>query len=72
MKKLFALAVVGMTMIAAEAGAMDSQLRPDQVEFRSLYKDMVETDSSITSGSCTALADKIEAHMRANGLAPPK
>lgn len=42
-------------------------LRPDQAKFRALYKEMVETDTSITTGSCTALADKIEGHLKEAG-----
>ena len=50
------------------AHAADAPLRPDQIEYRALYKDLVETDTSITTGSCTLLADKIEAHMKARGF----
>ena len=53
-------------LVSANAAA--APLRPDQIEYRALYKDMVETDSSITTGSCTVLADKIEAHMKARGF----
>ena len=56
----------------ALAHAADAPLRPDQVEYRTLYKDMVETDTSITTGSCTVLADKIEAHMKARGFTDPE
>jgi acetylornithine deacetylase/succinyl-diaminopimelate desuccinylase-like protein len=42
-------------------------LRPDQAAFRALYKELVETDTSITTGSCTLLADKVEKHLRAAG-----
>ena len=68
MKKVVLGALLGASILSVQARAADAPLRPDQQAFRSLYKDMVETDSSITSGSCTALADKIEAHMRANGF----
>ncbi|WP_295530651.1 M20/M25/M40 family metallo-hydrolase [Novosphingobium sp. Chol11] len=44
-------------------------LRPDQQAFRELYREMVETDTSITTGSCTALADKIEVRLKAGGFA---
>ncbi|NBW76088.1 MAG: M20/M25/M40 family metallo-hydrolase [Sphingomonadaceae bacterium] len=54
-------------MLGAAAHAQDT-LPPDKAKFRSLYKEMVETDTSITTGSCTALAGKIEAHMLANGF----
>ena len=54
-------------MVGASVQAQDN-LAPDKAKFRSLYKEMVETDTSITTGSCTALAGKIEAHMLANGF----
>ena len=54
-------------MVGAAAQAQDN-LPADKAKFRSLYKEMVETDTSITTGSCTALAGKIEAHMLANGF----
>lgn len=62
--------VSALTLTALASGTALSQPapRPDQLEFRSLYKEMVETDTSITTGSCTALADKIEARMRARGF----
>ena len=41
--------------------------RPDRAEFRALYKELVETDTSVTTGSCTLLADKVERHLRAAG-----
>ena len=49
--------------------ATQGQDRPDQQRFRALYKEMVETDTSITTGSCTALADKIVARFKAAGFA---
>lgn len=57
--------VLGMVGVSAQA---QDGLSPDRAKFRSLYKEMVETDTSITTGSCTALAGKIEAHMLANGF----
>ena len=67
MVKAALLALTGASLLAGPAFAQDA-LRPDQVEYRALYKDLVETDSSITTGSCTLLADKIEAHMTARGF----
>ena len=57
--------VLGVLGTAAQA---QDSLSPDKAKFRTLYKEMVETDTSITTGSCTALAGKIEAHMLANGF----
>lgn len=61
-----AMLVAGAAM--AQAPAPAAKLPADLAEFRALYKTMVETDTSITTGSCTVLADKIEAHMRAAGF----
>ncbi|MBT2188888.1 M20/M25/M40 family metallo-hydrolase [Sphingobium nicotianae] len=61
------LAGAALTLLAGAGYAADGPLRPDQTAFRALYKELVETDTSITTGSCTALADKIEAHLRAAG-----
>jgi acetylornithine deacetylase/succinyl-diaminopimelate desuccinylase-like protein len=50
-----------------DALAQAVQLRPDQAEFRALYQELVETDTSATTGSCTALASKIAGHLRQAG-----
>jgi len=54
-------------VIAGVSAQAEESLRPDQVAFRGLYKELVETDTSITTGSCTLLADKVEARLRAAG-----
>ena len=56
-----------MWIPALAAMAQSDPLRPDQVEYRALYQELVETDTSATTGSCTALASKIAAHLRAAG-----
>ncbi len=44
-------------------------LRPDQVTFRALYKELVETNTTLSAGSCTLLAQRIAAHLKAAGFA---
>ena len=61
--------VTALAALAAPAAAQQPPLRPDQQAFRALYKEMVESDTSITTGSCTVLADKIAARFRAAGFA---
>ncbi len=61
-------AFAATTIFSIPAQAQDAPLRADQAAYRALYKEMVETDTSITTGSCTALAGKIEAHMLQNGF----
>ncbi len=43
-------------------------LRPDQAVFRDLYKELVETNTTLSSGSCTLAAERIAAHLRAAGF----
>ena len=57
-----ALAMMATTTAGAQAP------RPDQGQFRALYQEMVETDTSITTGSCTVLADKIETRLKQAGF----
>lgn len=41
--------------------------RPDQLKFRALYKELVETNTTLSSGSCTLAAQKMAAHLKAAG-----
>ncbi|WP_166208581.1 M20/M25/M40 family metallo-hydrolase [Cognatiluteimonas telluris] len=43
-------------------------LRPDQQQFFSLYKELVETDTSVTTGDCTQAAAQIGARLKAAGF----
>ncbi|CAH0495112.1 M20/M25/M40 family metallo-hydrolase [Novosphingobium sp. CECT 9465] len=62
------ITIAPMLLAALPAMAAETPLRPDQQAYRALYKEMVETDTSITTGSCTALAEKIEGHLRGAGF----
>ena len=61
----FAVAMQGAAL--AQEAAM-TPLRPDQVEFRALYKELVETNTTLSSGSCTLLAERIAAHLKSAGF----
>ena len=61
----FALAMQGAAL--AQEPPM-TPLRPDQVEFRALYKELVETNTTLSSGSCTLLAEHIAAHLKTAGF----
>jgi acetylornithine deacetylase/succinyl-diaminopimelate desuccinylase-like protein len=50
------------------AMAQGQSLRPDQVEFRALYKELVETNTSASAGSCTLAAERMAAHLKAAGF----
>lgn len=47
-------------------------LRPDQVAFRALYKDLVETNTTLSSDSCTTAAEHIAAHLKSAGFLQDK
>jgi acetylornithine deacetylase/succinyl-diaminopimelate desuccinylase-like protein len=57
---------------AASGRAADSVagLRPDQAAFRALYKELVETNTTLSSGSCTLAAERMAARLRAVGYDP--
>src|SRR3981189_2862333 len=42
-------------------------LRPDQVGFRALYKELVETNTTLSAGDCTLAAARMAAHLKAAG-----
>ena len=61
-------ALVALTMTATAATAAETpQLRPDQVEFRALFKELVETNTAHSNGSCTLAAERMAARMKAAG-----
>lgn len=65
-----ALAALGVAQAthAQNPNARSPTLRPDQVEFRALYKELVETDTTLSAGSCTLAAEQIAARMKAAGF----
>jgi acetylornithine deacetylase/succinyl-diaminopimelate desuccinylase-like protein len=50
------------------AAAAPVSLRPDQVQFRDLYKELVETNTTLSSGSCTLAAERMAARLRSSGI----
>jgi len=44
-----------------------AQTRPDQQRFRALYKELIETNTSLSAGSCTLAASRMAAHLKAAG-----
>jgi acetylornithine deacetylase/succinyl-diaminopimelate desuccinylase-like protein len=70
--KLLALAVTTFVSIPVAAqvptGKMDV-LRPDQQQFFALYKELVETDTTVNNGDCTVAAAQIAARLKAAGFA---
>ncbi|MFA6116394.1 MAG: M20/M25/M40 family metallo-hydrolase [Sphingomonas sp.] len=50
-------------------GASAQALRPDQQAFFGLYKELIETNTTLSSGSCTQAAAQIGARLKAAGFA---
>jgi acetylornithine deacetylase/succinyl-diaminopimelate desuccinylase-like protein len=42
---------------------------PGEVAFRAIYKELVETNTTVTTGSCTLAAQRMGAHLKAAGFA---
>lgn len=59
-------AVIALAFTAQTVSAQ--ALRPDQVEYRALYKELVETNTTLSSGSCTLAAERMAARLREAGL----
>jgi len=59
------LALAAMALPAALPAAA---LRPDQVRFLDIYRELVETNTELSDGSCTLAADKMAARLKAAGF----
>ncbi|MBL8650443.1 MAG: M20/M25/M40 family metallo-hydrolase [Sphingopyxis sp.] len=66
MKTLW-LPMLSALAFATPAAAQDAP-RPDQLAFRALYKELVETNTTLSSGSCTLAAERMAARMKAAGF----
>lgn len=77
MKLKFATALLALALpatVPALASEPDSapaafpDPRPDQLEFRDLYKELVETNTTLSSGSCTLAAERMAARLKKAGF----
>ncbi len=58
-----------LTLVLSAAPATAQTLRPDQAAFRELYEELVETNTTLSSGSCTLAAERMAARLKAAGMA---
>jgi acetylornithine deacetylase/succinyl-diaminopimelate desuccinylase-like protein len=65
MRALISSLLVTALAVPAIAQALD----PGQQRYHDLFKEMVETNTTLSAGSCTALAEKIASHLRQAGYA---
>ena len=59
---------VVLALWAGPALAAEAPLRPDQATFRELYEELVETNTTLSSGSCTLAAERMAARLKVAGL----
>lgn len=57
-----------LLLAAVVAAPVMAQERADQAAFRALYKELVETDTSLSAGSCTLAAERLTARLQAAGF----
>ena len=55
------------TVVLAQEAPMGA-LRPDQSSFFAIYKELVETNTTLSAGSCTLAAERVAAHLKAAGF----
>lgn len=69
MKRLVTILMAAtVTVAAAQVEKPYQALRPDQTAYLALYKELVETNTTPSIGSCTEAAGKIAAHLKAAGF----
>jgi len=62
-----ALALALLPGLVRAQTAVPGAPRPDQVAFRALYKELVETNTELSDGSCTLAAERMATRLRAAG-----
>lgn len=68
MSKRLAGATLAALLLTGTAVAQSGALRPDQAEFRGLYKELVETNTTLSAGSCTLASERMAARLKAAGI----
>src|SRR3989344_6094496 len=63
----FAAVLTAATLAAGSAAAQAPQ--PGEAAFRALYKELVETNTTFSAGSCTLAAERMAARLKAAGFA---
>jgi acetylornithine deacetylase/succinyl-diaminopimelate desuccinylase-like protein len=65
--RLFPMTIALAASLSASLPVSAADLRPDQAAFRGLYKELVETNTSLSVGSCTLAAERMAARLKAAG-----
>ena len=66
-----ATAALALIFLAGEAAAEPAPTarRPDQQQFLGLYKELIETNTALSNGSCTLAAERMAARLKSAGFA---
>jgi acetylornithine deacetylase/succinyl-diaminopimelate desuccinylase-like protein len=67
MRALLSAAIAASLTLPALTSPIWAQSRPDQQRFRALYKELVETNTTLSAGDCTVAARKMAAHLKTAG-----
>jgi acetylornithine deacetylase/succinyl-diaminopimelate desuccinylase-like protein len=67
MKSLLPVAAIALLGFSAPALTATAALSTDRAAFRALYKELVETNTTLSAGSCTLAAERMAAHLQAAG-----
>ena len=59
--------LAGALALAAQTASAETAIRPDQAKFRELYKELVETNTTLSAGSCTLAAERLATRLKAAG-----
>jgi acetylornithine deacetylase/succinyl-diaminopimelate desuccinylase-like protein len=65
---LMALPMMAPMAAHAQTAEPPKTVRPDQLAFRDLYKELVEINTTLSVGSCTAAAEAMGARLKAAGF----
>jgi acetylornithine deacetylase/succinyl-diaminopimelate desuccinylase-like protein len=62
------LALLAASLLATSAAPSLAQPSPDEAQFRAIYKELVETNTTLSAGSCTLAAQRMAARLKAAGF----
>ena len=60
--------LVGAALVLGGPGAMAEGADPGEAAFRATYRELVETNTTLSAGSCTLAAERMAARLRAAGF----
>ena len=68
LKTLLATTAVRAALTTAAAAADTAAPRAGEADFRALYKELVETNTTLSAGSCTLAAERLANRLKAAGI----